>query len=156
MKTKIFLFIAIALLLLIGGLGCEKEIMNNVPYGVCPCSENEQLASLSFPKGEAYLFNDSLPIQRETQLLVDAYEGGTSIWFVFNSKTNSANLYIAIGSILNICKICNYPDFAKEWNITKNGQKVYFEGITYQTCNPSGGIGTVSYFDYILTTLIKK
>lgn len=139
------------------GCGQEKTIdIHNVPYVPCPCNEDMQLAELSFPQGEAYLFKDSVPIQREMQLLEEAYEGHVVKWIVFDSETGEANLSIAENAILNICEICNFPDFTKICNISINGRKVYFEGVTYKPCIPKGGSGTVSYFDYILTTLVMK
>jgi hypothetical protein len=50
--------------------------------------------------------------------------------------------------------ICNFPDFAKTWDIPENGRKIYFEGISYY---PSfGSTGDRISFDYVLTTLKKN
>lgn len=142
----------------LGMAECKKETPDktgNVPYDACLCNEVKQLSNLSFPSGQAYLFKDSIPKQKEQQLYEIAYQGHIIRWIVFNTETSDANLYIAEGAIMNICGICNFPDFAKKWKIPLYGLNVYFEGITYEPCTVDGGFN-VSYFDYILTTLIIK
>jgi hypothetical protein len=155
---KIILQTAAILLILASAFTCEKENKEdngNVPYAPCECND-KPLAQVNFPSGEAYLFKDSVPNNMDFQIRSELNQRQVVNWIVYDSETNKASLTVGEGSIRNICEICNYPAFAKEWSIPKNGCKVYFEGITYETCIPKGGIATISYFDYILTILKKK
>jgi hypothetical protein len=155
---KIFIKTAAILLILAGVIsscGKEKEDNGNVPYAPCSCSD-KPLAQLNFPSGEAYLFKDSVPSDMDFQIGNELYQGQIVKWIVYDSETNKASLTVGGGAIRNICEICNYPAFAKGWSIPQNGCKVYFEGITYETCIPKGGIATVSYFDYTLTVLKRR
>jgi len=134
----------------------ESDEGVKVPYVPCTCEENP-LAELQFSQLEAYLLKDSIPKQIDFEIRSELYESSKEVcWIVFDSKTNNAILTVGGGAIRNICEICNFPDFVKEWNIPQNGCKIYFEGLTYQPCAPKGGIATESYFDYVLTTIKKK
>jgi hypothetical protein len=132
----------------------------NVPFAPCLCEgQEQQLAGIAISQSEAYLFKDSIPKQIEKNIQRDIHlpENKDGVkWIIYDSQTDIAYLYNGIHAILQICKICNYPDFAKKWDIPQNGQLVYFNGITYQACNPPGGIATVSYFDFVLTHLKIK
>jgi hypothetical protein len=147
---KNILKLTVILLILTSSFTCKKtepETDGIVPYAPCSCEDKEQ-ASLIFSPGEALLFKDSIPNDMAFQILS---------WIVFDSKTDTAILTIGgKGAIEHICEICNYPDFAKAWDIPINGCKIYFEGIAYAPCIPKGGIATVSYYDYILTVLKRK
>jgi hypothetical protein len=150
MKTKTIILKATALLLIVAGVvACkksDKEDNGTVPYAPCQCDDKPEV-SPGFPSGEAYLFKDSVPGDMVSQ---------TGNWIIFDSKTGTAYLIMSKGVFNNVCEICNYPAFAKEWSIPQNGCKVYFEGITYEPCVPKFGPGTISYFDYILTILKKN
>jgi hypothetical protein len=146
---KILSFAAI-LLIMASAFTCgkEKEDNGSVPYAPCSCND-KPLAQLNFPSGEAYLFKDSIPNDMDFQIR-------SSYCIVFDSKKGTAQLTIGRGDIGSICEICNYPDFAKVWDIPINGCKVYFEGITYEACIPKYGIAVITYYDYILTILKRK
>ena len=46
MKTKMILFLMAILFLILGGVGCEKEITrDNVPFNECECDEKEIISS---------------------------------------------------------------------------------------------------------------
>jgi hypothetical protein len=144
------------LLILTSSFTCEKtetEIDDIVPYAPCSCEDKEQ-ANLIFSPGEALLFKDYIPEQIQKEMHEELYQEGNKTglkWIVYDSKTDTVCLYVGLSNMLCIHEICNYPDFAKEWNIPQNGQKVYYDGIAYQPCSPKGGIASVSYFDYVLT-----
>jgi hypothetical protein len=155
MKTTVK-FAAILLILVIGFYSCKEEDEGNVPYAHCSC-DDKPLAEMNFPLGEAHLFKDFIPENMNLQIRKELNENnGTVIWIIYDSKTDKASLTVGEGVLQNICEICNYPDFAKNWSIPPNGCKVYFEGITYQPCVFKGGIATISYYDYILTKLKRK
>ena len=159
---KKFSFTIIVLLISAGSFcSCmektDKDETGNVIYKPCLCEEDKSLAELQFHQGEAYMFKDSIPERMDYQIRTELSDASYAIyWIVFDSKTYSACLTVGEKSIRNICEICNFPDFIREWDIPENGCKVYFEGIAYEPCVSVGGIGTVSYFDYVLTSFKKK
>ena len=117
------------------------------------CSEEEPLLiAVQFPKGEALLFKDSIPEELKQKL--------ESCWtIIFDSKTYAAYIsyhghYQFDGYTMPVNgAICNFPDFAKAWDIPKNGCKVFFEGIAYMPTY--GGTTNQILIDYVLTRLIK-
>jgi hypothetical protein len=140
--------------------GGKDDEQGNVPYNPCLCEGQEQkLADIFISPDVVYLFKDSIPKQIEKNMYDNIYqpenEDGLK-WIIYDSETDIAHIYHGIGVFMMIYKICNFPDFAKKWDIPQNGQLVYFKGITYQACNPPGGIATVSYFDFVLTHLEIK
>jgi hypothetical protein len=155
-RLKIYSFLFTMFLI----TSCSKEgsETGEVPYVPCPCEEEKELASFSIPTGEAYLFKDSIPQQIWFQINIKISESNEVVkWIIFDTKTNRAVLQVGKTDTLlrKVCEICNYPDFAKEWDIPINGRKVYFEGITYQACNPAGFADAV-YLDYVLTNFKLK
>ena len=159
MKKNTLKFISILLILSGAFYSCTKngkEDGGEVPYISCPCDE-KPMSELQFPQGEAYLFKDFIPEQMNLKIQTELHKSsGTVCWIVFDSKTNIAKLSIGGGAILNVCEICNFPDFAKSWNIPLNGCKVYFEGVNYSPCEFKGGISAVNHFDFTLTILKRK
>jgi hypothetical protein len=123
-----------------------------VPYQPCSCENPEEERIY----GEAYLYRDSIPYQRFLNNTHERSILGVLNMIVFNSETNSAVLYHYIGSFLCYCAICNFPDFANEWDIPKNGLTVYFDGRAHQMCKPIAGPGDRVYLDLILTTFKRK
>ena len=152
------------MLILVGVPSCKEKVESggDVPYKPCPCGETS-LASLKFSQGEAYLFKDSIPEQIGNQINNEMYSAPFPIvcWIIYYSETDDVRISIANlfypsgGNILSVGPICNFPDFAKEWDIPKNGCKVYLEGQVYEPCN-SSGITNVVYIDYVLTRLKRK
>lgn len=134
---------------------CSKESIETgeVPYAPCPCEEEKELANLKIPDGEAFLFKDSIPQQIWVQINTKIYQSNEVVkWIILDSNTNMAVLHVSKTetSLRKVCKICNYPDFAKEWDIPINGRKIYYKGIGYEACNPVGWADAV-YLDYVLT-----
>jgi len=160
MDVKILRLIAIMLVLTGNISSCAErdELGGDVPYKPCPCEkEMPLLETQHLSRGKAYLFRDSISKQMLYQMYSELSNATQVVsWIVFDSKKDSATLTIGGGPILNICVICNFPNFVKEWKIPQNGCKVYFEGVMYESCVPKGGIATISYFDYVLTNLKRK
>jgi len=146
-----------AILLLLAGsfFSCAKrsESGGEVPYAPCPCENNEK--PLATIKGEARLYFDDVfwtpPFDSER--------------IVFFSETNEYPDHVKLalddprfrnpmGGVVFV-DICNFPDFAKEWN-SPGGITVYYEGIIYPWCDILGVLcrGTPCYSS-ILTKLIK-
>ncbi len=154
MKSEILKLCPVVLLFLFLGASCQNREIGEVPYALCPCNEEQELANLEVPDGEAYLFNDSIPEQVWFQI---SKSNKMAKWIILDSKTNLAVLYISKTetSLRKVCKICNYPDFAKEWVIPQNGCMVYYKGIGYDACTPAG-LADAVYIDYVLTNLRLK
>jgi len=63
-------------------------------------------------------------------------------------------------------RICNFPDFAKEWDIPEEGLKIYFEGSFYESCvrKPYDAYGVGGdedlwpffSYDFVLTHLKRR
>ena len=129
----------------------QEAIGGYVPFKVCYYYGELEMVlreSQPFPRGKALLFKDYVPDEFLEKL------GATFI--LYSSERNTVNLMITrsyIGfSALGL--ICNFPDFAREWLINKNGIVVYIEGIWY-VCRFSVW-GPVTPFCYVLTRLVKK
>ncbi len=149
MRTKSALFVIIAILSL--GTGCEK---NNVPYGKCDCLKMEK-ADLNLTNAKAVLLIVSTD-EEEMKLQLLSHDDPIDI--IYNRQSDMAHIIYRAGCSVNICRICNFPDFAKKWNVSDKGQDVYFEGQTYLSCQEFTGHtdGLRFYYDYVLTTLMKK
>lgn len=135
------------LLILAGILGCSKGKVRQggyVPFQPCDC-ENPQ-TNFQDPRVEAYLFRDSILRQVNNPF---------GVWIVYNTETEEADILFAISGMVWTGPICNFPDFAKKWDIPQNGIKVYFEGRMYETCNPYGTTDAVR-IDYVLTKLERR
>ena len=143
---------------------CGKRIETGgeVPYKDCPCDEEKPLwEEQRFPRGEAYLFKDYIPEQMNNYFndKMSSVPFPNICYIVYNSETDVATIGIANldrpeTNIMFIGQICNYPDFAKEWDIHENGIKIIIEGRMYRDCR-----NHYSYyvpFDYILTSLKRK
>lgn len=126
-----------------------------VPYKPCPCDSG---ASVDILHGEVYLFKDYIP-QGINYQTINAEVSGIQLGIcvlVFNSETEEAYLTplndVPEFSNPAYFRICNFPDFAKEWTIPENGCRVYLEGKLYENC---GGITLGTHLDYLLTHLKK-
>jgi hypothetical protein len=151
---KIVLKTAAILLILAGVMiscGKEKEdnIQGNVPYKPCDCEKAEMEFGRELFKGEAVFFKDLSEEQRNEKI----YQSNNRI-ILYDTETDNAVLY-AYSDILYQCYICNFPDFAKEWDITQDGQRVYYNGTMYHACDPYGTADRV-YTDMVLITLNLK
>ena len=117
--------------------GEEPLREGEVPYKPCPCEIGWILLEEEYVPKEAYLFKDSIPKEIRRKLTSPEYLEivSTSCWIVVNSELNSA--WIEIRAPKSIygweCngEICNFPDFAKEWDIPVEGCLVDIEGIPF-------------------------
>jgi len=155
MKTKILKHTAIALLLAGSVFSCAKrgESSGEVPYKPCPCETND--VSLGTIKGEARLFVDEQS-SRNTEIIV--YHS-----YVYDYFSDRAYLKLKLNSLpffsenlpdwSGVLDICNFPDFAKKWEIS-GGIDVYYEGIIYPHCEEFGC--REFCYNFILTKLKIK
>jgi len=139
-----------------GGLGGE------VAYKPCDC-ENP-LASFQFQRGEAYLFRDYIPEQMNSYMWgkANSHPFPHVVSIVYNSETKEAEIRIKnlttageSADLLTLGPICNFPEFAKEWDIPESGIRVIFEGRMYEPCNPYGFTHVIR-IDYVLTKLERR
>jgi hypothetical protein len=129
----------------------DNEIKGTVAYKRCSGEgiKEEPLSGIQFKKDEAFLFKDFIPEELMKEKEKD--------WiFLFDSKTDAAYMWhskFQPDGLPVSGMICNFPDFAKSWDISENGCKVFFEGITY--VSSFGGTANQVLIDYVLTTLKK-
>jgi hypothetical protein len=157
-KEKIIVSSAVLLVILII-TGCENknieanETEGDLPYLACP-HEGEYLDTVKLV-GEAYLFNDSVPDLAKIELQEKRTTSDFVAWIIYNQDIDVATLYTSSSKEESSSIICNYPEFAKHWNISLNGQNVHFEGTMYKTGEYLSVPPIVGY-DMILTLLKKK
>lgn len=123
----------------------DNEPEGIVAYKRCT-ADGQPLAKLQFPQGEAYLFKDSIPTGMDAKLK-------TSWLMLFESEADRV-FFILAESELGLpvtCMICNFPAFAKAWDIPEGGCKVSFEGIAYGAS--FGGTTDRILMDYVLVNV---
>ena len=136
METNIFKRVAIVLFLAGCFYSCTKRAESDdggdVPIGFCYSEEKGERGSDTIPvRGEAYFFNDSIPDRIRTKMLQDD-KSSFAAWIVYEGD-NIATLHVyRRGSLSgNYYHICNFPDFAKQWEAPLTGQKIYYEGKAF-------------------------
>jgi hypothetical protein len=135
----------------------ETNAIEEIPYKPCPCETPEA----DVLRGEVYLFKDSIAQQMDyeeinIELLTSGISLGTCV-IIFDSKTQTATL-TPIKEVQMLANpvtflICNFPDFAKEWDIPQNGCKVSIDGTLYGDC---GGIAYGTHLNYVLKHFKSK
>ena len=103
MKTKSILLALIAILLI--GVGCEK---NNVLYGKCDCLTMEK-ADLNLTKEKAVLHC----FYRRGRVRLQPRSHNDPIDIIYNRQSDMAHIIYRAGCSVNICRVCNFPDFVK-------------------------------------------
>ena len=142
----------------------------DVSFYLCQLGTNTDTLPI---KGEAYLFNDSIPNFMKTEVMEKYEKSGYAAWIVYETINELvhgtdfmvmmsergvykiATLYLYTPADMGRYYICNYPDFAREWKVPEIGQKVYYEGkaiyLGGYASNP-----TRSGYDLGLTIFKKK
>ena len=158
MKTSILKH-AVFLLFLAGSFySCaeraESSDVGDVPFELCLRDErgSDELIDV---KGEAYLFCESIPDAIKAKL-----SQRYTAWIVYGGDSeyeigNIATLHLSSQYDIGTYYICNYPDFAKQWEVSLTGQKVYFEGKAY-LLGQYLSVPTISGYDFGLTLLKKN
>ena len=129
---------------------------DTVPYKPCPCEELDMKGDAL--RGEVYLFKNYVPKKIDFPTVCIEVWGleFENCFLVFNSETENANLTLVDGSYgLPIYgDICNFPNFAKKWNIPQNGCKIYIEGTTHPVCYSHNADRLI--LEYLLTHLERR
>jgi hypothetical protein len=89
----------------------------NVPHATCSGEYTETMDL----EGAGYLFVDFFPdeLQREIDI----------IYVIYNKEYDSGYFSVVVYSKGHYSgNICNFPDFAKEWEINSDGKQIYFQG----------------------------
>ena len=132
--------------------GEKAEEGGGVPFVACPCDEYD--APLGNVKGVARLFFDevfwSVPMDSERIVFRSATSEHTDI---VKLALDDPRFRTPSGGWVFV-DICNFPDFAKEWNVP-GGVTVYYEGTLYPWCDILGILcrGTGPCYSMILTKL---
>lgn len=160
MKKKMILFTVIALFLLIGGMGCEREIdvYKDIPITYHKkCDKfNEYFKITNKEFIDIPLFDLSKTSEEEIQKTHREYiiynynpQDSTEWWVLYKEYSKSVTEYkypITTGSF------CNFPEEIRNWNISPKGLNVRFNVDVYQ------GIGVLvadgrTQLDFVLTSL---
>ena len=129
---------ALCALLAGGFFSCSKRLDGEVPNKPCECPGNKPMnASHAKRKGDAYIF-DGYPSDELREKLFSHYDLGKGefvYYFVVERKYDFVWMVRYESSMFpDIIKVCNFPDFAKAWEIPEEGLKVNFAGSFHRTC----------------------
>jgi len=126
---------------------CYNE---EIPYVEC-VHEGDYMDTVHM-EGIGYLFVNSIPaeLQKDNNVMYIIYDKE-------NNSTTFSSVYSfsTLPAIRNLNgNICNFPDFAKEWEISTEGKKIYYKGEFYV----GGGYNYPFHMfgDLILTTFKIK
>ena len=178
--------LCVVCLLLAGSLnscGKKADLGGEVPYKPCTCDEGKSMQPILNGDGdhgvmqiEAYLFNgypsdevlakafpekDLKPLKPPSSYPVFFFLH----FIVFDSENDYAWIKTSGPMHASAVRICNFPDFAKEWDIPEEGLKVYFAGSFYESCEykpyDAFGVGDEDLFiyftsDFLLTHLKRR
>jgi hypothetical protein len=146
MKTTVLKTAAI-LLILAGIFSCrkdkDKDQNDSVPYMPCPCEGKEKVDLMAT---NAQLFKDSIP---------SSIKNKYNTYVIYHSDSDSATFYTH-PDIFVIYHICNFPDYAKKWDIPRQGCEIYLKGQIYRPCYTLFHPMDRAYYDIVLTTLKLK
>ena len=125
---------------------------NDVPFKYCTCEDvpdfKPTLLDEQYTKKIVYFFKDSSPIPSDIAEVLHSVD-----YMVYISESDETRLFINSNhqwELPGFAKVCNLPNWAKDWLSFENGVQVYIEGSIYEmSC--WGAIGTVYSFDYVLT-----
>jgi len=141
----------------------DAMLGGEVPFQPCRCENPLYPYQFQLPKGEAYLFGNhvSQKMVEHIEHKINSYPFPIVTWiisignivyiFIANLNPSSIPGELTMWSFSHWHgEVCNFPDFAREWNIPPDGVKVYFEGRIYSSCLDWGAV-----VDYVLTYLKK-
>jgi len=96
----------------------------DVPYKECT-HEDDYMHTIQM-KGAGYLFINFIPVELQKENNV--------MYIIYNQEDHSTTFSARYPTeaIYN-GNICNFPDFAKEWEIPTDGKQIYYEGELYVT-----------------------
>lgn len=156
MKTIIIKTGLITLLLFMMGGGCKKDDEYEVitlEYVKCPCNlEMSFIKEVTMDK--IMLFDTTKTAITEMQEL--SLNGENAMFVCYNPQRNNANIYTIRGESVGIGYICNFPEIAREWEISSNGIYISYSANAFESCRALNSIGGTMYFsDNVLTSLKK-
>lgn len=106
-----------------------------------------------------YLVKDTLT--DETFHKIREQSPGTMrLHIILVDRQKDSYCFIRTAGLIDISRICNFPNFASKWKIPENGCKVYFTGALYESCEYQytphdccGIEGLCFNYDFVLTSL---
>ena len=126
----------------------DNEV-ENVPYSACLYNYGDTV----FLRGTAYLFIDSMPATQYTlhamNIIYNTQDSLTNFYAYYPLSSQYSCFYnpCYIGTIYHYGSICNFPNFAKQWN----GKRVYYRGFFREDHGPQFEFWARGYF--VLTHL---
>ena len=166
-NLKLTMISAILLSLTFAFISCEAEERKwegNVPFKSCDSSNRKSFSGLNTLRLEdVYLFKDSVPEQILRQIDNEILSTPFSRVYriVYCSETDGATIWIgsyhSSGGIEIVQGlICNFPDFAKKWDIPRSGIKVDIETLMYVEYKPPGNLAVVLRIYYCILTNLER
>ena len=126
---------------------CAKRVSN------CPCDNNNNLGTI---KGEVRLFIDETTMDNDVMVYVSYFPDVPDYFadYAYLRIRGDHQQFPGITpSMPTILHICNFPDFAKEWD---NSEEiiVYYEGTVYPNCEAF--LCRTRCYTLVLTELTKN
>jgi hypothetical protein len=123
MKSLYYLLIPALMLAMASFSGCEKE-KNKLMYIMCENAQENYLDTVIL-QGQGYLFLDSVPSELANNMNVG--------FIVYYQGNNRAEFRLLQSTAVYTAEICNFPDYAKQWNIPSQGKAIVYKGDFYET-----------------------
>ena len=114
---------------------------SNVPYISCSLA----VGDTTFLRGTAYLFKDSMPAgqqykDRIMNIVYYTYNNTNHFYVRYSSNTSYPYNMVIRGVNEYDGRVCNLPDFVKQWNVPPEGKQIYYKGTFIDT----GGYHTMA------------
>jgi hypothetical protein len=114
------------LLSVLGIVGCEeKDTQEKEEETILPCNlTSDRWSDYDISNMETVLFDSSVPVN---------FEGAS---YVMLNPESDTNVIFIIKASIPRYYICNFPDYAKKWNIPSEGLPIVISGLAYEHIFP--------------------
>jgi hypothetical protein len=133
----------------------DNEVAN-VSYAICPPPYWTNSSDTMYLRGTAYLFIDSIPAGQLNKnhimnIVYHTAQDSTCFYahYPFNGQYSFLYYPWRMGVDYYEGIVCNFPDFAKNWNVQPEGKQLYYQGEFYWY----SGTHFSQYGCLVLTTL---
>ena len=167
-KRAVFTLCAVCLLLAGFFYSCTNsselgiELGGEVPYQPCPCDEGKSMQAIltvdeshKVLQVETYLFNGypsdevlkkAFPYKKPLMLPLSYPIYSFTYFIIYDSKNDLYWFYKSGVMSYATGRVCNFPDFAKEWDIPEEGLKIFFTGSLYNSCQTKSYYGLFGFY----------
>jgi len=149
--------VLVPLMVLLAAGSCEKlknwrpqmDVMPRVvevPYNDCIPMDSTYRDTIHLIGVVAYLFIDSVPVGVQNDKDIP--------YIMYDSKQDVATFFVpALPRFYYYGNVCNFPDFAKGWNVLSTGKQINYDGELHASENYYANIPAYRDGNLILTTL---